>query len=158
MKAKHIYIYINIKQYREKMQAHYLNSVCNTHMKVRSFVERKEFIRRRGGRRQGNGVKRTKRQDLRVWNWIVCSSPDSSQQHRYLSVAALHNQPLEIWTHVQNARILVASYRYMHPINSYTPLRERRGVWSLWGLALSLRVYLLWKPCRDQNDQQLKND
>lgn len=85
------------------------------HMKVRSSLERKEFISRRGGRRQGNGVKGTKLQDLCVWNWIVCSSPDSSQQHHYLSVDTLHNQPLEIWIHVQNSRNLVASYRYMHP-------------------------------------------
>lgn len=84
-------------------------------MEVRSFLERKEFIRRRGGRRQGNRVKGTKLSDLCVWNWIICSSPDSSQQHRYLSVAALHHQPLELWIHVQNSRNLVASYRCMHP-------------------------------------------
>lgn len=85
-------------------------------MKVRSFLERKEFIRWRGGRRQGNRVKGTKLPDLCVWNWIVCSSPDSSQQHRYLSVAALHHQPLELWIHVQNSRnLVVASYRCMHP-------------------------------------------
>lgn len=84
-------------------------------MKVRSFLERKEFIRRRGGSRQGNRVKGTKLPDLCVWNWIVCSSPDSSQQHRYLSVATLYHQPLELWIHVQNSRNLVASYRYMLP-------------------------------------------
>lgn len=99
-------------------------------MKVRSSLERKEFISRRGGRRQGNGVKGTKLQDLCVWNWIVCSSPDSSQQHHYLSVASLYNQPLEIWIHVQNSRNLVASYKYMHPMNSNTQQDfEDFGAW-----------------------------